>query len=72
VPDADLDELNRELGDRLMADGRVHLGTTIYRGRTVLRATVMNWRTTEAEIDLLVSVVRELGARLTSDVAGGS
>jgi hypothetical protein len=31
---------------------------------TALRPAIVNWRTTEADIDLLVSVVREMAAGL--------
>jgi len=66
VPDADLDALNAALGRALLDDGRVYVGTTVYRGMTALRPAIVNWRTTTADIDLLVTVVRELGARLTT------
>lgn len=64
APDRDLDALNAELGRAILADGRVYVGTTVYKGMTALRPAIVNWRTTEADIDLLVTVVRELGARL--------
>jgi len=64
VPEADLDDLNRRLGDALLADGRVVAGTTVYGGRVCLRPAITNWRTTEPDVDLFVAVVRELGARL--------
>lgn len=64
VDEADLDDLNTRLGKALLADGRVYVGTTVYGGRTALRPAIVNWRTTEADIDLLVEVVRELGATL--------
>ena len=56
----DLDDLNRRLGAALIADGRVYAGTTVYGGRVALRPAIVNWRTTESDIDLLVDVVREL------------
>jgi len=59
-----LDDLNRRLGAALLDDGRVFAGTTVYDGRVALRPAIVNWRTTEADIDLLVEVVRELVARL--------
>jgi glutamate/tyrosine decarboxylase-like PLP-dependent enzyme len=65
-----LDELNRRLGEELLDDGRVYVGTTTYEGRTALRPAIVNWRTTEDDIDLLVSVVREIGARLAGAGAG--
>ena len=60
VPEGDLDELNRKVGAGLLTDGRVFAGTTVYDGRVALRPAIVNWRTTEADIDLLVQVVREL------------
>jgi glutamate/tyrosine decarboxylase-like PLP-dependent enzyme len=65
VPEDALDALNRDLGAALLADGRVFAGTTVYGGRTALRPAIVNWRTTEADVDLFVSVVRELAARLS-------
>jgi glutamate/tyrosine decarboxylase-like PLP-dependent enzyme len=66
VPENDLDALNRRLGAALLADGRVFAGSTVYAGRVALRPAIVNWRTTEADIDLFVSVVRELLAHLTA------
>jgi len=62
-PDAQ-DDLNRRLGAALLDDGRVFVGTTVYDGRVALRPAIVNWRTTEADIDLLIEVVRELTTRL--------
>ncbi len=66
VPEERLDELNSRLGRELLADGRVYAGTTVYRNRVALRPAIVNWRTTQRDIDLLVDVVREIGARLSS------
>jgi glutamate/tyrosine decarboxylase-like PLP-dependent enzyme len=60
----DLDRLNRELGEALLADGRVFAGGTVYEGRAALRPAFANWRTTRSDVDLLVTVVRELGSAL--------
>lgn len=70
LPEDDVERLNRRLGEALLADGRVYAGTTIYRGVTALRPAIVNWRTTEVDIDLLWSVVRELGQRLSAEIAG--
>jgi len=64
VPADELDDLNRRLGAALLADGRVFAGTTVYDGRVALRPAIVNWQSTEADVDLLVEVVRELLARL--------
>jgi glutamate/tyrosine decarboxylase-like PLP-dependent enzyme len=62
VPDAELDELNRRVGANLLTDGRVFAGTTVYDGKVALRPAIVNWRTTESDVDLFVDVVRELAA----------
>ena len=67
MPEADLDALNRAVGAALLADGRVFAGTTVYEGRTALRPAIVNWRTTPADVELLVSVLRELGVRYVQD-----
>jgi glutamate/tyrosine decarboxylase-like PLP-dependent enzyme len=67
LSEAEVDDVNRRLGEALLDDGRVYAGATVYRGRVALRPAISNWRTTAADLDLLVEVVRELGAA----VAGG-
>ena len=62
-PDSALDELNRTIGEQLLADGRVFVGTTTYGGVVALRPAIVNWRTTQADVDLIVDVVCELVAR---------
>jgi glutamate/tyrosine decarboxylase-like PLP-dependent enzyme len=54
------DELNRRLGEAVLRDGRVYFGTTVYRGRVAFRPAISNWRTTEADVDMIVKVTREL------------
>ena len=62
VPEEDLDDLNRRLGEAVLRDGRVFAGTTVYDGAVALRPAIVNWRTEEDDVDLLVDVVRELVA----------
>jgi glutamate/tyrosine decarboxylase-like PLP-dependent enzyme len=64
APNVDLDDLNRRLGQALLEDGRVYVGTTVYDGKVALRPAIANWRTRREDTDVLVDVVRELGARL--------
>jgi glutamate/tyrosine decarboxylase-like PLP-dependent enzyme len=64
APDGELDELNARLGEEVLADGRVYVGTTRYAGAIAFRPAIVNWRTREADVDLLLEVLRELGARL--------
>jgi glutamate/tyrosine decarboxylase-like PLP-dependent enzyme len=64
VPEDELDALNARLGEDVLADGRVYVGTTSFAGKTAFRPAIVNWRTREADIDLLVDVLRELGSKL--------
>jgi glutamate/tyrosine decarboxylase-like PLP-dependent enzyme len=67
VPEPDLDDINSRLGDAILADGRVYFGTTRFEGKVAFRPAIVNFRTAEPDIDLLVEVVRELGAEITND-----
>ena len=60
---ARLDDLNRRIGEGVLRDGRVYFGTTSYGGRVAFRPAIVNWRTTEPDVDLIVDVTRELAAR---------
>jgi glutamate/tyrosine decarboxylase-like PLP-dependent enzyme len=64
VEESELDDLNRELGASILADGRVYFGTTVYGDRVAFRPAISNWRTTEDDADLITRVTSELGARL--------
>lgn len=57
---ADLDELNRVLGAELLADGRVFCGTTTYDGKVAFRPAIVNWQTTESDVQMIADVVIEL------------
>jgi glutamate/tyrosine decarboxylase-like PLP-dependent enzyme len=64
VSEEELDELNRRLGQAVLADGRVYFGTTVYGGRVAFRPAIVNWRTRPEDVDLIVPIVLELGASL--------
>jgi glutamate/tyrosine decarboxylase-like PLP-dependent enzyme len=63
LEEAELDDLNTRIGQALLADGRVYVGTTRYEGRVAFRPAIVNWRTTEADVDLIADVVVDLGER---------
>ena len=65
--DARLDALNKALAERVQAEGRVFLTGTTLRTRFALRACVLHYGTTEADVDCLVDTVRETGARLATE-----
>ncbi len=60
VVEDELDELNRRLGERLLADGRVFCGTTVYDGKVAFRPAIVNWQTTEPDVQMLIDVLVEL------------
>jgi glutamate/tyrosine decarboxylase-like PLP-dependent enzyme len=61
----ELDAHNLALGEDVLADGRVFFGTTRYEGKIAFRPAIVNWRTTERDVDLLVEVLLELGRKRT-------
>jgi glutamate/tyrosine decarboxylase-like PLP-dependent enzyme len=64
VPEDELDELNRRLGQAVLDDGRVFFGTTVQDGKVAFRPAIVNWRTGPEDVDLIVPIVRELGGSL--------
>jgi glutamate/tyrosine decarboxylase-like PLP-dependent enzyme len=64
VPEGQLDELNRRLGELLLQDGRVFAGTTVFEGKVAFRPAIVNWRTRAEDVDALVDVLLELAGRL--------
>ena len=72
VPEGTIDDLNRKLGSMVLEDGRVYFGTTDYAGKVAFRPAIVNWRTREEDVDLIVKVVRELGAKLVSSASAAS
>jgi aromatic-L-amino-acid decarboxylase len=62
-----LDALNKRLVERIQTEGRTFLTGTVLRGRFALRACVLHYGTTEADVDALVETVRETGARVAPD-----
>ena len=55
-----LDALNGALGERLLSDGRVFCGTTVYDGKVAFRPAIVNWQTTEPDVQMLVDRLLEL------------
>lgn len=56
-PDAELDRWNQDLLLRVVRRGRVFLSNATVRGRFALRACLVNHRSTEADVDAVVSEV---------------
>lgn len=71
APPAAVDQLNRRLGQLVLDDGRVYFGTTVYAGQVAFRPAISNWRTLEADVDLVLPVLRELALRLDGVTPSG-
>lgn len=61
VSDEQLDELNENLGARVIADGRFLVGTSRIGARTIFRPAFSNWRTRQEDVDEFADVILELG-----------
>jgi glutamate/tyrosine decarboxylase-like PLP-dependent enzyme len=59
--DSYLDTLNRILIERMQEQGEAFVSNAVVNGRYLLRACVVNFRTTDADVAALMDVVRRLG-----------
>lgn len=62
----DVDGLNTHLPGFLQRDGRVFITGTRLQERPVLRMCIVNFRTTEADLDVALQVIREVGTAIPS------
>ena len=62
LSEVQLNQLNQQLGEAVLADGRVYVGTTDFGGKIAFRPAISNWRTRQEDVELLTEVVSELGA----------
>lgn len=62
--DAYLDELNAVLLDRLQVGGEAFVSNAVVDGRFLLRACIVNFRTTRADLEALVATVKRSGSEL--------
>jgi glutamate/tyrosine decarboxylase-like PLP-dependent enzyme len=60
-----LDRLNLELLERLRATGKAFLSSTRLRGRVALRLCFVNWRTTAADVEEVLQLLRAIGATIS-------
>lgn len=73
--DGYLDALNEDLLERLQRSGDAFVSNAVVRGRYLLRACIVNFNTSAADVDALPGIVvgigRELHAKRRTRVAGG-
>jgi glutamate/tyrosine decarboxylase-like PLP-dependent enzyme len=65
-PESSLDELNRQVAERLAADGFALLSTTTVDGKTVLRLCTINPRTTDDDLLETIERLRRIGDALVA------
>ncbi len=64
LSDTALDRVNRRIVNRLVGDGSFFLAPTILKGRTALRVCIVNFRTTEKDLTLLLDEAARIGKEL--------
>lgn len=65
---SDLTSLNRQLLEIVQNEGQVFLTSTELNGTLVLRACIVNFRTQESDLDVLLDVIAEVGRRVMAKV----
>ncbi|HEX6399461.1 MAG TPA: aminotransferase class V-fold PLP-dependent enzyme [Actinomycetota bacterium] len=66
--DGYLDELNNRLMTAIQLDGRVYCSNAVLEGRFCLRSCIVNYRTEAEDMDALLDVASELGAKLDAEL----
>jgi glutamate/tyrosine decarboxylase-like PLP-dependent enzyme len=66
VAESELDDLNERIAEMVLTDGRIYVGTTRWAGKVAFRPAFVNWRTTGADVDLILETLRDLGSQLRS------
>jgi glutamate/tyrosine decarboxylase-like PLP-dependent enzyme len=64
LTDVELDRVNRKIINRLVGEGAFFLAPTILKGRTTLRVSITNFRTTEADLLALLDEVERVGKEI--------
>ena len=62
--DAELDRLNTDIMNAVQRGGRAYLSSATIRGKFALRACITNFRTTRADIDQTLEIIREAAREL--------
>ncbi len=67
VNDAELNRLNERIMHRVQRGGRAYLSNAMLRGKFALRACIINFRTTRADIDLTLEIVRDAAREVAAE-----
>lgn len=66
-----LNVLNREIQERMERAGEAFVSNAVLRGRYVLRACIVNFNTTIAEVEALPDIVARVGRKVHDEVGRG-
>jgi aromatic-L-amino-acid/L-tryptophan decarboxylase len=66
--DAYLDRINERLMTEIQLDGRAFCSNAVLHGRFALRICIVNFRTEASDLDALLDVAAELGARIDDEM----
>jgi len=67
-----LDALNRELLDRLQRGGETFVSNAVVTGRYMLRACIVNFHTTQDDVEMLAAIVARVGREVASTLRAGA
>jgi glutamate/tyrosine decarboxylase-like PLP-dependent enzyme len=63
-----LNKLNEELLNRLQKSGEAFISNAVFNGKYLLRACIVNFRTTLSDVEALPEIVIRLGRELDSEI----
>jgi aromatic-L-amino-acid decarboxylase len=63
-----LDALNRELLDRLQRGGETFVSNAVIQGRYLLRACIVNFHTTQADVEAVPDIVTRIGHTVDAEL----
>ena len=65
--DAELNQLNERIMHAVQRGGNAYLSNAMLRGKFGLRACIINFRTTRADIDITLEVVQQAARQIDAD-----
>jgi len=68
--EAHLDALNRALVDRLQRGGEAFVSNAVLGGRYVMRACIVNFHTTETDVEAVPEIVVHMGRAIDAQLRG--
>lgn len=66
-----LDEVNAQIVEKLQLGGEMFVSNAIVGGRYLLRACIVNFRTTLADVEAVPAIVARVGSQLHNGLQGG-